>query len=114
VTTFLTALISLQGTTTCLPEDWLRSQRFNNDDELMEGVKMWLSSQPADFFDTGTQTLLPRHDECLNSNNNYNEKQMKCSMYVLFAYNNFFSSLLVLLTATKGYFPNSPHKSLLH
>jgi hypothetical protein len=33
-------------------KNWLRSQRFNNN-ELMEGVKMWLSSQAADFFDTG-------------------------------------------------------------
>jgi transposase len=39
-------------------KDWLRSQRFNND-ELMKGVKTWLSSQPADFFDTGIQKLIP-------------------------------------------------------
>jgi hypothetical protein len=27
-------------------KNWLQSQRFNNnDDELMEGVKMWLSSR---------------------------------------------------------------------
>jgi hypothetical protein len=35
-------------TTTCLPT-------FNNNEELMEGVKMWLSSQAADFFDTTIQ-----------------------------------------------------------
>jgi hypothetical protein len=37
---------------------WLRSQHFKNN-ELMEGVKMWLSSQAADFFDTGIQKLIP-------------------------------------------------------
>jgi polysaccharide deacetylase 2 family uncharacterized protein YibQ len=29
------------------------SQRFYNNEELMEGVKTWLSSQAADFLDTG-------------------------------------------------------------
>jgi histone-lysine N-methyltransferase SETMAR len=33
-------------------KNWLRSQRFNNNEELMEGVKKWLSSQTADFFYT--------------------------------------------------------------
>jgi hypothetical protein len=33
-------------------KNWLRSQHFNNNEELMEGVKTWLSSQMADFFDT--------------------------------------------------------------
>jgi hypothetical protein len=37
---------------------WLRSQLFNIN-ELMEGVKMWLSVQAADFFDTGIQKLFP-------------------------------------------------------
>jgi histone-lysine N-methyltransferase SETMAR len=40
-------------------KNWLGSQRFNSN-ELMEGVKMWLSSQVADFFDTGTQKLIPQ------------------------------------------------------
>jgi histone-lysine N-methyltransferase SETMAR len=34
-------------------KDWLRSQRFNNNEEVMEGVKTWLTSQATDFFDTG-------------------------------------------------------------
>jgi hypothetical protein len=41
-------------------KNWLWSQRFNNNEELMEGVKTWLSSQAADFFDTGMQNLIPR------------------------------------------------------
>jgi histone-lysine N-methyltransferase SETMAR len=30
-------------------KSWVQSQHFNNN-ELMEDVKMWLSSQPAVFF----------------------------------------------------------------
>jgi hypothetical protein len=40
----------------------------------MEGVKMWLSSQAADFFDTGTQKLIPPHGKCLNFGGTYVEK----------------------------------------
>jgi hypothetical protein len=55
LTTLLTALTSLPATITCIPiylENWLGSQRFNNN-VLMEGVKTWLSSQEADFFEAG-------------------------------------------------------------
>jgi hypothetical protein len=37
----------------------LGSQHSNNNGEIMDGVKTWLSSQAADFFDTGTQKLIP-------------------------------------------------------
>jgi hypothetical protein len=47
----------------------------------MEGVKMWLSSQAADFFDTGKQKRIPQYDKCLNSGGDL-------SMYVFFVYNN--------------------------
>jgi hypothetical protein len=53
--------------------NWLGSQRFNSN-ELMEGVKTWLSSQAADFFDAGIQKLLPRYEKCLNSGGDYIEK----------------------------------------
>jgi hypothetical protein len=43
----------------------------------MEGVKTWLSSQVADFFDTGIQTLIPQYDKCLNSGGDYFEKWLK-------------------------------------
>jgi hypothetical protein len=36
----------------------LRSQRFSNN-VLMKGVKMWLSSEAADFYDTDIQNLFP-------------------------------------------------------
>jgi hypothetical protein len=32
---------------------------LNNNEELMEGVKTWMSSIVADFFDTGIQKLIP-------------------------------------------------------
>jgi histone-lysine N-methyltransferase SETMAR len=55
-------------------KSWLGSQRFNNNEELMEGVKTWLSSQAADFFDTGIQKLIPRYDKRLSSGNDHVEK----------------------------------------
>jgi hypothetical protein len=55
-------------------KNWFRSQHFNSNEELMEGVKTWLSSQAADFFDIGIQKLIPRYDKCLNSGGDYVEK----------------------------------------
>jgi hypothetical protein len=40
----------------------------------MEGVKKWLSSMAADFFDMGMQKLIPQYDKCLNSGGDYIEK----------------------------------------
>jgi hypothetical protein len=48
-------------------KNWLGSQHFNNNKELREGVKTWLSLQAADFSDTGIQKLIPSFDKCLNS-----------------------------------------------
>jgi hypothetical protein len=50
-----------------------RSQHFNNNEELMEGVKTWLSSHGADNFGTGIQKLIPQYDKCLNSSRDYVE-----------------------------------------
>jgi hypothetical protein len=36
-------------------KNWLGSQRFNNNEDLMKGVKTWLSSQAAGFFVTGIE-----------------------------------------------------------
>jgi hypothetical protein len=55
---------------------WLASQRFNNN-ELLEGVQTWLSSEAADFFGIGIQKCIPRYDKCLNSGGHYVEKQLK-------------------------------------
>jgi hypothetical protein len=38
-TVLLTALTSLQVNTICLPVELLGSQHFNNNEDLMEGVK---------------------------------------------------------------------------
>jgi transposase len=54
-------------------KNWLGSQRFNNN-ELMKSVKMWLSSQTADFFHMGIQKLFPRYDKCPNSGRDYVDK----------------------------------------
>jgi hypothetical protein len=40
--------------------NWLGTQRFNNNEELMQGVKTWLNSQAADFYDTDMKNLF--HD----------------------------------------------------
>jgi hypothetical protein len=40
---------------------------------LMEGLKLWLSSRAADFFDTGIQKLIPGYVKCLNSGGDYIE-----------------------------------------
>jgi hypothetical protein len=53
---------------------WLGSQCFKNNEELMEDVKTWMSSQAADFSDTGIQKLIPRYDKCLNSGGDYIKK----------------------------------------
>jgi hypothetical protein len=59
-------------------KNWLGSQHFNNNEELMEGARAWLSSRAADFFDTGilVQKLIPRY-KCLNSGDDYVQKKLK-------------------------------------
>jgi hypothetical protein len=55
-------------------KNWLGSQCFNSKEEVMEGVKMQLSSQVADFFDTGIQKLIPPYRKCHNSSGDNTEK----------------------------------------
>jgi hypothetical protein len=52
----------------------LRSQRFNNNEELMEGVKTWLSSQAADFHNICIQKLIPQYYKWPSSGGDYVEK----------------------------------------
>jgi hypothetical protein len=42
---------------------------------LTDGVKDWLSSQAATFFDVGIQKLISCYNKCLNSEGDYVEKQ---------------------------------------
>jgi hypothetical protein len=55
-------------------KNWLQSQRLNNNEELMEGVQTWLSSQASDFFGTGMRKLIHHPHNCLNSGGDYVEK----------------------------------------
>jgi hypothetical protein len=59
------------------PKNWSGSQRFNNNEELMEGVKIWLRSPAENFFDISIQELtnrIPRYDKFFNSDGDYVEK----------------------------------------
>jgi hypothetical protein len=55
-------------------KNWLGPQRFNSNEELMEGVETWLSSQTADFSDTGIQKLIPRYNTCISFGDDFIEK----------------------------------------
>jgi histone-lysine N-methyltransferase SETMAR len=52
-------------------KNWLRLHRFGNNEELVEGFKMWLSLKAADIFDTGIQNLFPENHKCLSSGSDY-------------------------------------------
>jgi hypothetical protein len=60
----------------------------------MEDVKMWLSSQAADFFDTGIQKLIPQYDKCLKSVGDYMRSSLRMYVYLYVIH---FFLLLVLL-----------------
>ena len=55
---------------------WLGTQRLRvkTNEELIDGVKDWLSSQPATFYDVGILKLVSRCDKCLNSEGDYVKK----------------------------------------
>jgi hypothetical protein len=52
----------------------LESQHFNNNGELMEGVRTWLSSEVAELLWYRHTKLFPRYNKCLNSGSDYVEK----------------------------------------
>jgi hypothetical protein len=75
--TTLHALITLRVSIAVLLyllEELVGSQLFSSNEELMEGVEVWLSLQAVDFFDTGIQKLVPQYDNCLNSSSDCVEK----------------------------------------
>jgi hypothetical protein len=47
-------------------KNWSRSQDFSNNEELMEDIKTWLSSQAY-------TKLIPQYDKCLDSGGDYIE-----------------------------------------
>jgi hypothetical protein len=66
-------------------KNWLGSQCSKSNEELMEGVKTWFSSQTADVFDTGIQNLIPQCDKFLNLG--IETLRSGLSMYVFFVNN---------------------------
>jgi hypothetical protein len=74
---------------TCL-KNCLGSQCFNNNEELMKGFKILLSSQAEDFFDTHIQKLIPRYNALIPG---ITTVRSGLSMYVIFVYNIYFSRL---------------------
>jgi hypothetical protein len=73
----------------------LRLQLFSNNEDLMEGVKMWLNSRVADFFDKGIRKLFPDTGASIPAVTTLRSSLgMKISFYIII-----FPSLLVLLTA---------------
>jgi hypothetical protein len=55
-------------------KDWLATQRFHTNDELMDGFNNWLHNLAAPFFDEGPQKLVSWYDNCLNVDDNYVDK----------------------------------------
>jgi transposase len=56
---------------------WLGSQHFSNNGKLMKGVRTWLSSQAALFFDTGIEKCIPLYDKHLSSGSAYIDSELK-------------------------------------
>jgi hypothetical protein len=75
------------------------SQCFNNNEELVEVVKTWLRSQVVSFPETSIQNLYLDTSALVPA---LTMVRGSLSVYVIFAYNNIFFSLLVMLTAHKG------------
>jgi len=53
---------------------WLATHRFHTNEDLMDGVNIWLQNLATPFFDEGLQKLMSRYDKCLNVDGNYVEK----------------------------------------
>jgi hypothetical protein len=79
-------------------KNWLGSQRFNNNEELTEGVET-AELEAADYFDTGIEKLSLRYDKCRNSVDDDTEKWLKCIR--IFLYSNFFLTACFLNSSTK-------------
>ncbi|KAJ4446670.1 hypothetical protein ANN_13367 [Periplaneta americana] len=47
-------------------KNWIATQRFNDSEEFMDGVKIWLSTQAASFYEEGIHKLVLRYEKCLN------------------------------------------------
>ena len=52
----------------------LAGKKFDEDDEVQEGVMAWFKVLAADFYDSGVQKLVPRPNKCLDNAGDYVEK----------------------------------------
>ena len=56
-------------------QSWIGAKRFDDDDDdLKDEVRKWLTSQAATFYEEGIQKLVPHYDKCLNNGSEYVEK----------------------------------------
>ena len=52
----------------------LPGNKFDDDDEVQEEVMTWFKGLAADFYESGTQKLVPRLNKCLDNAGDYIEK----------------------------------------
>jgi histone-lysine N-methyltransferase SETMAR len=52
----------------------LAGKKFDNDDEVQEEVMTWFKGLVADFYDSGTQKLVPGLSKCLENTGDDVEK----------------------------------------
>jgi hypothetical protein len=55
-------------------KDFLAGIRFDSDEELKEGVTLYLNELTAEDYAAGIQKLVTRYDKCLNLLRDYVEK----------------------------------------
>jgi len=53
---------------------FLGGKRFDDDDDLKDGVQKWLTSQAAAFYEEDIQKPVPHYNKCLNNGSDYVEK----------------------------------------
>jgi len=52
----------------------LAGKKCEDDDEVQDEVMKWFKGQAAEFYDSGTQKLVPRLNKCLDNADDYVEK----------------------------------------
>jgi hypothetical protein len=57
-----------------MSERFLSTERFSSDSEVKTALQHWVKTLAADFFEEGTQKLLPRNYRCLSFGGDYVEK----------------------------------------
>jgi hypothetical protein len=52
----------------------LAGKKFEDNDEVQEGIMTWFKGQAADFYDSAIQKLVPRLNKCLDNAGDYVQK----------------------------------------